>query len=126
MRGLNEVKLIGNLGVDPEMKFTANGKAFTTFSLATSRKYKGDNGQLVEETTWHRIVSWEKLAEACNKSLSKGDPVFVGGRINNRAWEDNTGMKHYSSEIIANQVIFLGKPKDEKSLGEVEPVDVPF
>ncbi|MDD5486847.1 MAG: single-stranded DNA-binding protein [Dehalococcoidales bacterium] len=111
MKGLNQVQLIGNLGGDPEMRFTPAGKAVTTFSMATSRKYKGQDGQLVEETTWHKIVCWDSLAESCNKSLSKGDPVFTQGRINNRQWEDDTGQKHYASEIIAGQVIFLGKPK---------------
>lgn len=111
MKGLNQVQLIGNLGADPEMRFTPSAKAVTAFSMATSRKYKGQNDELVEETTWHKVITWEKLAESCNKSLAKGDPVFVQGRISNRSWEDDTGQKHYSSEIVANQVIFLGKPK---------------
>lgn len=111
MKGLNQVQLIGNLGQDPEMRYTPAGKAVTTFSMATSRKYNGQDGNLVEETTWHKVVTWEKVAESCNKALSKGDPVFCQGRINNRSWEDDTGQKHYSTEIVANQVIFLGKPK---------------
>lgn len=112
MKGLNEVRLIGNLGGDPEMKFTPNGKAVVTFGMATSRKYKGpDNGDLVEETTWHRITVWDSLAEACNKSLHKGDPVYVGGRVRNSSWEDDLGVKHYSSDVVATNVIFLGKPK---------------
>lgn len=114
MKGLNQVNLIGNLGGDPEMKYAPAGKAVTSFSLATSRKYKGDNGQLIEETTWHNIITWEKLAESCNKSLGKGDPVYVMGRINNKSWEDDTGKKHYKSEIVASNVIFLGKPAQGK------------
>lgn len=119
MKGLNEVRLIGNLGADPEMRYTANGKAVVTFSMATSRKFKGpDNGDLVEETTWHRITVWESQAEACNKSLHKGDPVFVGGRIRNSSWEDDVGAKHYSTEVVATNVIFLGKPKGDGGLVE--------
>jgi single-strand DNA-binding protein len=117
MKGLNQVQLIGNLGNEPEMRFTPTGKAVTSFSLATSRKYKGENGDLVEETTWHNIVTWEKLAETCNKSLHKGAPVYVGGRINNRSWLDDAGDKHYRTEIIGNQVIFLAKPQN----GQPEP-----
>lgn len=112
MKGLNQVQLIGNLGADPEMRYTPAGKAVATFSMATSRKYNGQDGNLVEETTWHKVVTWEKVAESCNKALTKGDPVFCQGRINNRSWEDDTGQKHYASEIVANQVIFLGKPKN--------------
>lgn len=120
MKGLNQWQGIGNLGNEPEMRYTAVGKAVTTFSMATSRKYKGENDQLVEETTWHKIVTWDKLAESCNKSLSKGAPVYVQGRINNRSWEDDTGVKHYSSEIVASSVIFLGKPKDDTPVEDDE------
>jgi len=136
MKGLNEVRLIGNLGNDPEMRFTPNGKPVTTFSMATSRKFKGsDNGELVEETTWHRITVWDSLAEACNKSLHKGDAVYVGGRVRNSSWEDELGKKHYSSEVVATNVIFLDKPKAASLVEEAvaagavvegtEPDDVP-
>jgi single-strand DNA-binding protein len=122
MRGLNQVHLIGNIGEAPEMRFTPVGKAVTTFSMATSRKYKADTGELVEDTTWHRIVTWEKLAESCNQSLDKGSPVFVHGRINNRSWEDKQGVKHYTSEIVADTVIFLAKKPGEKVELELAPV----
>lgn len=110
MKGLNEVKLIGNLGSAPEMRFTPTGKPVTTFSLATSRKYKDDNGELVEDTTWHNIVCWNTLAENVNQALDKGAAVYISGRIANRSWEHD-GEKHYRTEIIANDVIFLDKPK---------------
>jgi single-strand DNA-binding protein len=110
MKGLNQVQLIGNLGTVPEMKYTSTGKAVATFSMATSRKYNDDNDQLKEETTWHKVIIWEKLAETCNEHLDKGAAVFVQGRINNRSWEDSAGVKHYASEVVANQVIFLDKP----------------
>lgn len=118
MKGLNQVNLIGNLGKDPEMRYTPNAKAVATFSLATSRKYKDTDGQLVEETTWHNIVTWERLAETVNKALGKGDPVYISGRIRNRSWEDDTGQRHYAVEIVATDVIFLGKPK-----GIPEPIE---
>lgn len=120
MKGLNQVNLIGNLGANPEMRYTPNGKAVATFSMATSRKYKGDNGELVEETTWHKIVCWEQLAETVNKSLAKGDPIYCQGRISNRKWQDDTGKDHSISEIIASNIIFLGKPrKNEPELPEM-------
>lgn len=125
MKGLNQVQLIGNLGNDPEMRFTPAGKPVTSFSLATSRKYAGQDGQLVEDTCWHRIVCWDKTAELCNKSIHKGSPVFVQGRISNRQWEDQAGEKHYSSEVVANQVIFLEKPTNGKVEAEPEMVEVP-
>lgn len=122
MKGLNQVQLMGNLGGEPEMRFTPAGKPVTTFSMATSRKWKDDSGELKEETTWHRIVTWNNLAESCNQSLNKGSLVFVQGRISNRNWEDDTGVKHYSSEVVASQVIFLGLKKTE---GEPAPNELP-
>ena len=110
MRGLNVVHLIGNLGADPEMRFTPAGKPVATLRIATSRKYMNGQGELVDDTCWHRVVCWDKLAESCNKSLSKGNPVYVQGRISNRSWEDDAGQKRYTSEVVASQVIFLGKP----------------
>jgi len=119
---------MGNLGDAPEMRFTPSGKAVATFSMATSRKYKAENGELVEDTTWHRIVTWEKLAESCNKCLNKGSSVFVQGRISNRSWEDAHGAKHYASEIVAEEVIFLDKKVAEKvgAVQEPEVGDLPF
>jgi single-strand DNA-binding protein len=111
MKGLNEVKLIGNLGSDPEMRFTPTGKPVTTFTLATSRKYKDDQDNLVEDTTWHNIVCWNALAENVNKALDKGSAVYISGRIANREWVGQDGQKHYKTEIIAGDVIFLDKPK---------------
>jgi len=111
MKGLNEVKLIGNLGSEPEMRFTPNGVAVTSFTMATSRKFKNDAGELVENTQWHNIICWNQLAENCNKSLDKGSAVFVSGSISYRQWEGQDGQKHYKTEIIAGDVIFLDKPK---------------
>lgn len=128
MKGLNLVHLVGNLGGDPEMKFTPAGTPVTTFSMATSRKYLNDQGDLVEETTWHRVITWKKLAELCNKALCKGDPVYIQGRIANRQWEDTEGNKHSRTEIIASEVIFLNprQSQPEPELVAVEPEDLPF
>lgn len=111
MKGLNEVKLIGNLGSEPEMRFTQNGVAVTTFTMATSRKYKDDRDSLVEDVTWHNVVCWNTLAENVNHSLAKGAAVYISGRIANRSWDGTDGQKHYKTEIVASDVIFLDKPK---------------
>lgn len=123
MKHLNQWQGLGNLGDEPEMRYTPTGKPVTTFSMATSRKWKDDAGELKEETTWHRIVTWNGLAETCNTSLCKGSLVLVQGRIHNRSWEDDTGVKHYASEIIADQVVFLGKSKAAQDEGTGEPAE---
>lgn len=99
---LNKLLLIGNLGKDVELKYTAGGKAVATFSLATSEKYKG-----TEKTTWHNIVVWDKLAELCNTYLSKGRPCYVEGAISHREWEDKQGQKRTTTEVNARVVNFL-------------------
>jgi len=110
MKGLNQVNLIGNLGGDPEMRFTPNGKPVTSFTMATSRKWKDDSGNLVENTQWHNIVCWNALAENVNKALNKGSAVFVSGSIEYRKWQGTDSQIHYKTEIIADDVIFLDKP----------------
>ncbi len=98
---VNRVTLIGNLGTDPEMKMTKTGKAVVNFSLATQ-------GFKDEETTWHKIIAWDKTAETCAKFLTKGKQVYVEGRIQNRSYENKEGVKTYVTEIVANEVKFLG------------------
>ena len=100
---LNRVEIIGNVGKEPEMRFTPAGKAVTSFSVAVNSKF-GDK----ENTEWFSIVTWDKLAETCNQHLSKGQQVYVEGRIQTHKWEDDKGT-HYKSEVIAGRVIFLGK-----------------
>lgn len=120
---LNRVTLIGNLGKDPEMRYTANGKAVTTFSVATSTRYDGK-----ETTEWHSIVAWEKLAELCGEHLGKGRKVYVDGRIATRSW-DKDGQKHYRTEIVANQVLFLDRAATDAPYtppGEFDVDDLPF
>src|SRR5947209_17755588 len=116
MRGesmLNKVILIGNVGRAPEMRFTASGLPITTFSVATSRRRRSPDGEFSDETEWHSIVAWEKLAERLNEQLQKGTKVYVEGRIQTRSWEGQDGQKRYRTEIIANQVLTLSpRPRD--------------
>src|SRR6187401_2224788 len=95
--GLNKVMLIGHLGKDPEMRYTANGSAVTTFSLAVNRSYASD-GERSEETEWFNIVAWSKLAEQLSQHLLKGQKVFVEGRFSTRSWDGQDGQKHYRTE----------------------------
>lgn len=107
-RSLNKVLLLGNVGKDPEVRYTASGKAVATFSLATSQRWKDQEGNEQEKTEWHRIVAWGRLGEICGEFLSKGKQVFVEGRIQSREWEDQDGNKRVTVEIIANDMILLG------------------
>src|SRR6185295_6790108 len=107
MASLNKVMLIGNLGKDPEMKYTANGKAVTTFSVACSRSFSSPDGERREETDWFDIVTWEKLAEQCSQFLQKGRKAYIEGRLHTRSWEGQDGVKRYRTEVVANTVLFL-------------------
>jgi len=131
MAGLCKMMIIGNLGRDPEMRYTPNGKPVTTFSVAVSRKYNAADGTQREETQWFRVNAWNKLAETCNEFLSKGQKVFVEGRFQSRAWETQDGKKGTSLEISATDMIMLDRPKtatlDEPAAEEeVEAEDLPF
>ena len=108
MVGVNKVILIGNLGKDPELRYTPGGQPTANFSLATTERWTDKNGQRQEKTEWHNIVAWGKLAELVNQYLKKGRPVYIEGRITNRSWEDRDGNKKYRTEIVANQIQFLG------------------
>ena len=120
MAGLNKVILIGNLGSDPEMRYTASGTAVCKFSLATSRKFTGKDGQKQEKTEWHRIVAWTKLAEICGQYLSKGKQVIIEGRIEYGSYEKD-GVKHYTTEIVAENMQMLGSPGGSDQDREPEP-----
>ncbi|MBF6600325.1 MAG: single-stranded DNA-binding protein [Dehalococcoidia bacterium] len=108
MAGLNKVMLIGNVGKDPEMRYTANGSAVTTFSLAVNRNFTGADGERREETDWFDVVTWTKLAELCSQFLQKGRQAYVEGRLQTRSWEGQDGQKHYKTEVVAQTVLFLG------------------
>src|SRR5688572_20808331 len=98
--------IIGNLGKDPEMRFTANGSAVTTFSVAASRAYNSREGERKEETEWFNVVAWNKLAETCSQFLAKGRRVYVEGRLSTRSWEGQDGQRHWRTEIVASDVLF--------------------
>lgn len=105
---LNKVLLIGNLGRDPEVRFTPGGKAVARFSIATSEMWNDQEGQRQERTEWHNIVVWGKQAESCGQYLSKGRQVFIEGQIRSRQYDDKDGNKKYITEVIAQRVQFLG------------------
>ena len=111
MAGVNKAILIGNLGRDPELRYTQNGQAVANFTLATSENWNTREGQREERTEWHRIVAWGKTAELCAQYLSKGRTVYIEGRIQTREWEDKEGQKRRTTEIVANTVQFLGGPR---------------
>jgi single-strand DNA-binding protein len=105
-RTLNRVQLIGHLGGDPELRYTTSGLPVATFSLATNRQWPGKDGTMQEETEWHSIVAWDKLAQICSEHLAKGRLVFIEGRIRTRSWENN-GQKQYRTEIVASDMLIL-------------------
>jgi single-strand DNA-binding protein len=111
-RGLNKVMIIGRLGRDPEMRYTPSGRPVTTFSIATSRTWNTSDGERRTETEWFNVVAWGSLAEICKQYLNKGQQVYVEGRLQTRQWEDAEGVKHSSTEIVANEMIMLGERRD--------------
>ena len=108
-RGLNKVTLIGNLGRNPEMRYTPSGKPVTSFSMASSRSWVSSDGERREETEWFNIVAWGNLAEICNQHLARGQQVYIEGRLQTRSWEDNNGQRHFRTEVVANEMIILGR-----------------
>ena len=107
-RSLNKVQLIGNLGKDPELRYTTAGVAVATFTIATNESWKDQDGNLQERTEWHNIVAWRKLAEICGEWLKKGKKVYIEGRLQTRNYDDkNTGTKKYITEIVADNMIML-------------------
>jgi len=128
---LNKVMVIGNLGKDPEMRFTGNGTPVTSFSLAVNRSYSTAGGERHEETEWFNIVAFNKLAETCNQFLGKGRRAYVEGRLQTRSWEGQDGQTKYRTEIIANDVIFLDRktatlPGDVNEEHQEDVEDLPF
>ena len=112
MAGVNKVILVGNLGGDPEIRYTPSGAAVANFTLATSENWKDKDGQKQEKTEWHKIVVFAKLAEICGEYLHKGKQIYIEGRIQTRQWEDRDGNKRYTTEIVANQMQMLGSKGD--------------
>ena len=122
---VNRVTLIGNLGRDPELKFTPQGNAVCKLSVATTEKWRDQQGKPQERTTWHNVVVWGKQAEACEQYLSKGKQVFIEGRIDNRSYDDKDGNKKYITEIVAQNVRFLGGGQRGEAQGGGGSVDAP-
>ena len=128
-----KIIIAGNLGRDPEMRYTPSGQAVTNFSVATNRQYTASDGQLVKETTWFRISAWGRLAETCNQFLTKGKRAYVEGSLRTRNWEGQDGQKRSRTEIVANRVIFLDRAgsgtaplSDEMPPTDLEADDLPF
>jgi single-strand DNA-binding protein len=120
MAGVNKVILVGNLGADPEVRYTADGTAVCKFRIATTEKFKDRQGNMQERTEWHRIVAWRKLAEICGQYLSKGKQVYIEGKLRNDTWEQE-GVKRYSYEIVADTMQMLGGPG-----GRMQEPEPPF
>ena len=110
---VNKAILVGNLGKDPELRYTPSGTAVCTFSLATTDRFKNKQGEQQERTEWHNIVVWAGLAEICGKYLTKGKQVYIEGRIQNRSYDDRDGNKRYITEIVANEMQMLSRAGDQ-------------
>jgi len=132
MASLNKVMLIGNLGADPEIRYTPSGAAVANFNMATKAQWTTKEGEKQDRTEWHRIVAWRRLGEICGEYLHKGSLVYIEGRLQTRTWEDRDGNKRYTTEIVAQGMQMLdraGKSAEAASTEErfptEEPLDVP-
>lgn len=140
MVSVNKITIIGNLGNEPEMRFTPSGRPVTSFRVATNWRYTTPEGERKEETEWFTIVAWGRLAEQCNQFLTKGRLVYVEGRLRMRTWEGQDGQRRARNEIVADRVKFLdrqpigmagetkveGKTEEGAEPGDIEPDDLPF
>jgi single-strand DNA-binding protein len=143
MSGVNKVILVGNLGSDPQLRYTPQGTAVANFSVATTEKFTNKNGERESRTEWHRVVAWSKLAEICGQYLKKGKQVYIEGRIQTRQWDDKDGNKRSSTEVVATNMVMLGRageggggdtgaqefPDDERATQEApagQEDDLPF
>lgn len=122
---VNKVILIGNLGADPEIRYTQSGTAVATLRLATNRRIKDRDGNMQDETEWHRVIAWAQSAEYCNNYLSKGMKVYVEGRLQTRKWQDQSGNERYTTEIIAATVQNLSPRGSEGGGGGYEEPPLP-
>lgn len=121
-KDLNKVQLTGHLGADPEMRYTAQGSAVTTFRVASNRTWRDKDGNTHEETEWFRVVAWDKLGEICNQYLTKGTRVYVEGRLQTRKWTDRDGQDRYTTEVIAQDMIILSPKGERGPIPDAEPV----
>ena len=122
-RGLNKVMIIGHLGRDPEMRYTPSHRAVTNFNVAASRSWKTADGERHNETEWFNVVAWGSLAEICHEYLSKGQQVYIEGRLQTRKWEDDEGNKRSTVEIHAKEMIMLGRNKKKESSGDEDDLE---
>jgi len=122
---VNKVILIGNLGKDPEIRFTSDGQAVANFSIATTDSYKNKDGEKQQDTEWHRIVAWGRLAEICGEYLTKGKMVYIEGSIKTRSWEDKEGKTKWTTEIVARNMQMLGSSKERSESSTAPSKEVP-
>ena len=115
MAGVNKVILVGNLGKDPEVKYLENGTAVANFTVATSESYKDKEGKRIDQTEWHNVVVWRKLAEIAETYLKKGSQIYLEGKLRTRSWEDQQGNKRYATEVVADTFTMLGKKEESQS-----------
>jgi single-strand DNA-binding protein len=113
-RGVNKVILVGNAGKDPEVRYTQSGNAVASFSLATTERRKGTDGNWTDHTEWHNIVAWGKTAETCGQWVKKGTQLYMEGRIQTRKWQDRDGNTRYTTEIVVSQMLLLGKGQGQR------------
>ena len=116
---INKVILIGNLGADPELRYTQSGAPVASFRVATTERWKGQDGQMQEQTEWHNIVAWRRLAEICGEYLSKGSRVYIEGELQTRKWKDKDGNNRYTTEIVVKEMKMLS-PRTENMLCDKE------
>lgn len=114
---INKVILVGNLGADPETRHTQDGTATASFTVATTERWKGQDGKVNEQTEWHRIVAWRRLAEICREYLTKGSKVYVEGKLQTRKWQDKDGNERYTTEIVAREMKMLDGKKHGSDQG---------
>src|SRR5262245_8392711 len=124
MSGVNKVILVGHLGANPEVRYTAGGQPVANLRLATTERWVNKNGERNEITEWHRVVAWGKLAEICGQYLQKGKQIYVEGKIRTRQWQDQQGQKRFTTEIVASNMVMLGRAGDRVE-GLEEPATVP-
>lgn len=122
-RGLNKVMIIGQVGREPEMRYTPSGRPVTSFSVATSRTWTSAEGERREETEWFNVVAWGNLAEICKSHLGKNQQVYVEGRLQTRGWEDESGKKHFRTELVANEMILLGERRTHHTEYDYDDAD---
>ena len=122
-RSLNKVMIIGNLGRDPEMRYTPSGQPVTTFPVNTNRRWNTANGERRSETEWFNVVAWGHLAKICNQRLSKGKQVYIEGHLQTRRWQDSKGEDHTSVEVVASDMMMLGNNRQDAKSSNTEDTD---